>query len=117
MTALTDYTPSRIIHTPKQNGYGESWMFYILPPGFKDCTQIPAGSVFGAVYSPNMFQPPATRKGWRYVHFKVVVKGFDFNPSRWYEEQLVRPLTEVEQVYFEALAEIEVKGLPELEMA
>lgn len=117
MTALTDYMPSRIIHTPKQNNYGESWTFYILPAGFTDCAEIPEGGVFGAVYSPNMFQPQATRKGWRYVHFKVVVKGFDFNPSRYYVEQSQRPLTEVEQVYFEALAEIEVKGLPELEMA
>lgn len=104
--ALTDYTPSRIVHSPARNGYADTWAFYILPPGYTDGAQIPVGGIFGVVYSPNVFQPAAIRTGWRYIHFKVrldQIQGVDREPTRYYVQQAVRPLTDVEQIYFERL--------------
>lgn len=116
--ALIDFIPSRIIHTPPRNGYEEDWTFYILPPGYIDVVEIPVNGFFGVVYSPNVFQSAASRTGWRYVHFRVKlsrIKGVDKEPSRYYAEESKRPLTDVEQTYFERLAWIELNKQPELE--
>jgi hypothetical protein len=114
VTELTNHAPSRVIHTPARNGYGECFTFYILPPGYVDCSEIPENGIYGVVYSPSDYPAPAYRKGWHYVHFKVIVKKIG---GRYYQVQAERPLTEDERLYFVGLAYVEAHGEPELEMA
>lgn len=109
--SLIDYTISSQLTLPGGNGIPDEHIFYLLPPGYADCSQVPVGSSFGVVSSPSRGVIEFNHH-WRYVRFTVVERAeerYGGRLSRFYVverrdgKQLKRLLTEAEIAHFEAL--------------
>lgn len=91
--SLIDYAIGRTIRLKGKSGQADQWVFYMLPAGYTDCSQISSGNTFGAVYSPSADSLVEINKSWHYTRFVIVERiesRYEKRFLRFYRQSLQR---------------------------